>query len=278
MSNTDMLTNLILYAGIALMLSGPTFFMYQLYRKKRSILYLLGNSKSRIKLTKQQGTTKANDQYVTVKNSYTIYGSIIGAAIIFLLEPTNIQGLMIGGTMGSIIGYILSYMVIKHTKHQIMREITIFYDVLELYIKKYHFYDAMTYSSQLLPGIRPHIDKCLYNWSVEGFKQLAKDLGNTDEAKMLCSILIQIFLKGENVGEVLNEGKKLDDIRASLAELEMESKPIYQALNLSLPALGFFSLVVMPWVYKIGELIGSVNVNSGQEMMQKVPFINNLIK
>jgi hypothetical protein len=216
------------------------------------------------------------DVFSKTRNAISISGSIVGILMVLLIDPGNIIALVWSATIGSIIGYLLSYIVIKSIQHKRLREIAYFYEAMFIYLNHYNLYDVVQLSGVLVPGIYPYIKKALLSWSVEGFKQLAVDLGNTDEAMMLSSVLIQLYQKGHTeLKEVISrERQRLEEIRTTLSETENESKPMYQAVNLLLPCAGFFSLVVLPWVYYLQKLLGGLSVNADKfDKLQNIPFI-----
>ncbi|NLK53090.1 MAG: hypothetical protein GX295_11725 [Syntrophomonadaceae bacterium] len=220
-----------------------------------------------------------NETYDNVRNLFTLGGGALGVFTVLFTIPTNGMAMMWFGTIGAVAGYIFSYIIVKSFRHKRLREIAYFYEAMFIYVKHYNLYDVVQLSGMLVPGIYPYIQKCLLSWSKEGFIELQKDLGDSNEAKMLASVLIQLYEKGhKDLREVINqEGKKLEEIRAVLVETENELKPMYQAVNLALPALAFFSLLIMPWMHLLADLISSISIDgSNLQSLPKLPFIRFL--
>lgn len=279
--------NYILIAASSITLGlTMAFIVWWIARQKTAPLQtmLMGRPNFKSYIQKHLAKIKFNEkkgQKEGGENAYYLIGSMIGALTGATISSFSPLGILWGSVLGAVVGRGTHYVISKKKNHQITREVAILYETVDMYLQeKYTLYDALMLSSMLVPKIRPVISKCLMNWStgpVEALKKIGDDIG-TDAAKMLSTMLIQIAQEGyEGIkGVMATEGNQIDELRASLAESELQIKPIYQAVFLVLPGLGFLGIVLLPWAYKLVLMITSLNAggNGGVINAPTIPFLN----
>jgi hypothetical protein len=214
-------------------------------------------------------------------NLYTLGGAALGLFAAAALTAGSLSPLALawGTALGSGAGRGLAWLARRRTGHRLRREIAVLYEAVDLYLEGgYTLYDALLLSSLLVPGIRPAVRRCLLNWNAgpaRALRDLGEDLG-CDESRSLAAVLIQVLEEGyEGLRGVMSaESRKLDELRASLAEAELATKPLYQAVYLILPGLGFLGLILLPWAFRMAQMIGSLHVGAGGEVnVPTVPFL-----
>ncbi len=212
------------------------------------------------------------------ENAFYLGGVFLGLFAVGAIGSFSPVSMMWGLTVGLSAGRGIYVLKGRRKSQQVTREVAVLYESVDMYMKeKYTLYDALLLSSMLVPGIRPAVNRCLMNWA-SGAKQAIKQMGDdidNDASRMLSSMLIQICEEGyEGIkGVMSHEGQQLDELRASLAEAELAVKPVYQAVFLLLPGLGFLGMALMPWAYRMAQMIMSLHVGGGGEDLNNLPKI-----
>lgn len=174
----------------------------------------------------------------------------------------------IGMSIGMIISKVSKYFKTKADYMIRLKETIRLYDLVEFYtFAKYTIPQALVLAKDLTPSIKPAVERCINQWSFgpqKAIEQMGKDI-NVKECDIMISVLNQAVTLGtQRLSGVLGEeAGKLEDLRHGKVEAGINLKPLYQAVYLILPGIGFLGMFLFPLAYRVIVNFAQLNAGGG---------------
>jgi hypothetical protein len=138
-------------------------------------------------------------------------------------------------------------------KTKMMRELAVLYETVDFFTQSkegtLHFTirQALQYGVAITPTIRPYVQRCIDSWPrgpARALEEFAREV-NLEEASVLAMVLTRAQEAGmEYMRTTIAEGSKdLEDLRQTLAEVKIASKPVYYTVYRALPAAGVGGII-----------------------------------
>ncbi len=191
------------------------------------------------------------------ESNITLAGALGGAAFGVLLT-LGTGAILIAGIVGSVLGTAVSWFVRysarEARKTEMMRELAVLYEIIDFFtqgegeFQHFTIQQALRYGAVITPTIRPVIQRCIDAWPsgpVRALEAFAKEV-NLSEASILTSVLIHAEKSGMKYARsAMSEGSRdLEDLRQTLVEIKIGSKPMYYMIYRMLPLAGLCGIVV----------------------------------
>ena len=192
-----------------------------------------------------------------------IIGGIFGVLIMWG-TPSQPTGFAVGSLIG--MGLAIFYRNNKDEMQKIkkIREVAALYESVDLFIRVgYSVYQSLELSMTITTTITPSLEKCLNSWptkgSVQSLEEFANDV-NIPEAAVLASVLMHIEEAGQEHGATLmaEEARHLEELRTTLAEVMIVSKPLYYSIYRVLPLIAIGGIIIGPLLYSLVSTLGQV--------------------
>jgi len=186
---------------------------------------------------------------------------LVGMAGMFLLGwGARPQVLAVLCSVGAVLGLIISRMLSRlgegSERASVIRELTVFFEAVELYLRAgYNLPQAMRAAALLTPRMRRAVSNCLACWpagSRRALEVLRQSL-NVPEAEILVSLLGQVDRVGlKNLeGVMQREAYNLERLRQLAVEVNIAKRPLYFTLYRALPLAAAVGLIVGPLLYRV---------------------------
>ncbi|MBO8160682.1 MAG: hypothetical protein H0Z24_03515 [Thermosipho sp. (in: Bacteria)] len=236
-----------------------------------AVLYMLlekifKNRADKFRATEPQFMPKQTLFLKKLFDDRTILFSMGGGAILFGLVALGSLAMLPFMFMGAVIGFIVGHMLKRVTRNSMefkkIKEVALLYECIDLFTKaRYTVRQSLQISKILVPNLERHIDNCLSRWPsgpLNAIELLGEEIG-VKHADMLSGILMQAEEAGvENVKGIMEqEAIRLEELRESLAESRIATKPIYSSIYLFLPVASILGIIVSPLAYRAIQLITS---------------------
>lgn len=172
--------------------------------------------------------------------------------------------LFLGVAVG-FVGYKCSVNLIKKSiEFQKIKEVSLLYECIDLFTKaNFTVRQSLQMSQIIVPALAPEIRKCLDRWPfgpLKALEQLGTDIG-LQQAELLSGLLMEVEEGGtKNIsGAMEQEAVRLEEIRESLAESRIATKPIYSAVYLFLPVASVLGILIAPLAYRAIQMISGIH-------------------
>lgn len=187
------------------------------------------------------------------------YGSAAGALAGLLGglgTPLALKLAAYGFVAGGFAGWFVARGVNESRRTRLLRELAVLYEAVLFFTQAgYTIPQALELGSVATPGLRPHVARCLSRYTrdrTRALEQFAQDVA-LSEATLLASLLVHAEESGMELGHgaLAEESRALEELRKSLAEMKVVSKPVYFAVYRALPLVAACGVVVGPLVYRL---------------------------
>ncbi|AEG15976.1 hypothetical protein Desku_2445 [Desulfofundulus kuznetsovii DSM 6115] len=165
----------------------------------------------------------------------------------------------VGGAVGLLITRMLGKFKEGGERASTIRELTVFFEAVELYLRAgCNLPQAMRASALLTPRLRKAVSDCLACWpagSKRALEVLRRNLG--PEAEILVSLLGQVDRVGlKNLeGVMQREAYNLERLRQLAEEVNIVKRPLYFTLYRALPLAAVVGLIVGPLLYRVAGVL-----------------------
>lgn len=196
-------------------------------------------------------------------------------------EESSIKNLLIGAATGAAVGIATTWgtryciiavevcagigvivaLFVKKTfedanKLKKMKELAVLYESVVFYSSAgYTLQQSIARAAELTPVLRPALSRCLAAWIYGPIRALNAFGGEVDlpEAEIMASIFAHVEEKGIKFGEgaIEEEANSLENLRQTLSEMKIMSKPLYFAVYRALPLLAVSGIVVGALIYRV---------------------------
>jgi Flp pilus assembly protein TadB len=196
-------------------------------------------------------------------NRALLAGGLAGGAIGALAAmggPNLANAAAIGSLAGSLLGWYVRRNLLETRKLRLLREVAVLYESVHFFTEAgYTIPQAMRLASVSAPNLRPCVERCLARYSRErarAFEELARETG-LSEAALLTAVLVHAEDSGLAFGQAAlqEEGRNLEELRKTLAELRVMSKPLYFAIYRGLPLVAVGGVMTGPLVYRLVKMM-----------------------
>jgi len=165
--------------------------------------------------------------------------------------------------MGSFAGWFAARSINEAQRTRTLRELAVLYESVLFFTQAgYNIPQALQLGSVATPGIRAHVSRCLSRYTrdrVRAFEQFAHDVG-LPEATLLASLLAHAEESGMELGRgaLAEESRSLEELRRSLMEMKVVSKPVYFAVYRGLPVVAACGVAAGPLVYRLIKVLQTI--------------------
>jgi hypothetical protein len=256
-----MIDLLILGAGISI---GVFVLTYYCFKYLEVLWQKLLPYKNR--LTRILGESPPGETPKSREPPILLYGMIAGL-LIGLLATIGTRFFMQGTLMGVCLGAIFSLVVKKSiedtTKIRQMKELALIYETSVFYASAgYTLYQSLEKSRDMVKLLRPALDKCLAAWPYGSIRAIYSFGEEVDfpEAKVMAGIFAHVEEKGSAFSEaaIIEESQSLENLRKTLTEIKILSKPLYFAVYRALPLLAICGIIIGSLVNRVIIMLSSL--------------------
>ncbi|MDQ0287506.1 Flp pilus assembly protein TadB [Desulfofundulus luciae] len=200
-------------------------------------------------------------------NGAFIAGSAVGGLIGGVLAfgtPAFANAVGIGSTSGALIGWFVYKNMQETQRMRLLREIAVLYEAVDFLTQAgYTIPQALRLGSVAASSLRPCVERCLARYSSDrarALEQFAREV-NLPEAALLSSVLAHAEESGMALGRsaLQEESRSLEELRRSLAELKVISKPLYFAVYRGLPLIAVGGVMAGPLAYRLIKMLQSLS-------------------
>lgn len=188
-----------------------------------------------------------------------LIGAFLGGAL-FWQSASFLKAVVLAANLGSLAGWFVDKNARESVRLRKIREVAVLYESVDFYTKAgYTVQQSLRLGAVLTPLLRPSVERCLAAWPsgpAKALERFARDAG-VPEAALFSSVLTHLEQSGASFGcgVLEEEGRGLEDLRKSLAELKIIAKPVYFAIYRALPLVAIGGVVVGPLVYRLIKLL-----------------------
>lgn len=213
-----------------------------------------------------QGKGRPEDAEAQQRVRGMAYGLAAGGAAGLLAgagSPAALKLAAYGAVLGGLAGWFAARGVNEARRSKTLRELAVLYESVLFFTQAgYSIPQALQLGSVATPGIRPHVSRCLSRYTrdrIRALEQFAHDVG-LPEATLLSSLLIHAEESGMEMGRgaLAEESRALEELRRSLLELKVVSKPVYFAVYRGLPVVAACGVAVGPLVYRLVKVLQTI--------------------
>jgi len=194
-------------------------------------------------------------------------GGLTGAFLAALLTRANLQWTTMGGCLGSLVGWLIYNNIRETRRMRKIREVAALYEAVDFFTAAgYTIPQAMRLGMVTAPTLRSCVEKCLARYSrdrVHALEGFARDV-DLPEAALLAAVLSHAEEAGVDASRsaLQEESRALEELRKSLAQIRVISKPLYFAVYRGLPFAAIGGVVVGPLAYRLIKTIQMItNLN-----------------
>lgn len=255
------MTNLlILGTGIGIGVFAITYYCFSYTVTLWQKLLPYRNRLTRILSEKTEETPKNKEPPIL------LYGILTGLLIGLLTTIGTrffLQGILLGVCLGAIFSLVIKKSIEDATKISQMKELALIYETTVFYTSAgYTLYQSLEKSSDMVTLLRPALDKCLAIWpygSIRAIYSFGEEV-DVPEAKIMAGIFAHVEEKGAAFSEaaIIEESQSLENLRKTLTEIKILSKPLYFAVYRALPLLAICGIVVGSLVYRVIIMLNSL--------------------
>jgi len=197
-----------------------------------------------------------------------VVAGALGFALLVWDTPLMLPLMPVGGLVGLLGQKLLDRLGSGREHFTKLREVALLYESVDLFTRAgFTVRQALQMSLVMVPKLRRHVEKCLGRWPagpIRALEQLGADIG-IKEADILAGLLMHAEEAGvEKVSGVMEqEAVRLEEIRRTLAEVKIASKPIYLAVYVLLPVATALGMLVGPMAYRAINSINQIRAPGG---------------
>ncbi len=190
---------------------------------------------------------------------HLIIGAAIGAGVGILASWGTAYSLVVAEVCAGL-GVIVSLFIKKTfedvNKLKKMKELAVLYESVVFYSSAgYTLQQSIARAAELTPVLRPALSRCLAAWiygPIRALNAFGEEVG-LPEAEIMASIFAHVEEKGIKFGEgaIEEEANSLENLRKTLSEMKIMSKPLYFAVYRALPLLAVSGIVVGALIYRV---------------------------
>jgi hypothetical protein len=200
------------------------------------------------------------------KDSLVLLSGALAGGVFGLMLAWGTNSARLAGSVGSAVGmgvaWFIKHNIQESTRMKKLREVVALYEAVDFYTRAgYTVEQSLRLGAVLTPTLRSCVERCLAAWPSSpsrALERFAEDVG-IQEAEMLSSVLMHIIDAGMKFGRaaIEEESRSLEELRQTLAEVRIVSKPLYYAIYRALPLAAIGGVVVGPLLYRLVNVLGN---------------------
>lgn len=201
-------------------------------------------------------------------NRNMLVGALIGALIMVLLAWKT-RWMPTAAAAGGLAGYVVVRIALRMRSEVAVqakrREITLFFEAVEMYLRaRLSMPYALSSAKLVAPSLAKAVNTCLGLWpsgSVRALEALRNEI-NLPEADIVVSLLIQIDRVGVDSlqGVIQREAQNLERLREAAARARIITRPIYFVVYRLLPLLAVFGMFAGALYWRMAHMLKGVGL------------------
>lgn len=189
-------------------------------------------------------------------------GAILTLSVVWDSELKAVISVL-GANIGFAVIWVYHRVREKTLKMQKLRGLAAIYEALVYYTRAGHnLRESLRLAGFLTPTLRPDIEHCVRRW-LNGPEKAVQEFAervNIPEAQVLAGLLVHCIDSGMDFGEsaMQAEAKSLEDIRRTLVEVKIASKPVYYAMYRALPLVAISGIIIGALGYRAINMLSAI--------------------
>lgn len=195
-----------------------------------------------------------------------LYGIVAG--LLIGIPLTIKTQYFIQGTIASVcVGVVLSLLVKKSiedvSKLRKIKELALIYEASVYYTSAgYTLRQSLEKSKDMVTLLRPALSRCLAAWpygSIRAIYSFGEEV-DLPEARVMAGIFAHVEEKGSafNEATIIEQVRSLENLRQTLTEIKIMSKPLYFAVYRALPLFAICGIIIGSLINRVIVMLNSL--------------------